>query len=61
MVGMLHQLLHPGITDEDSLLTLVLIRDLEPLFVGLLNDVLHILPPQSAENTKEKLLLRQLT
>ena len=51
---MLGELLHPGTGDQDDRLRVVALVDLEPLLVGGINDVAHVLLPQSTQDTIEE-------
>ena len=57
---MLHELLHPGFTDEDALLLRVVVADLEPLALSLRDDVLHVVATKCTQDTEEKVPLGQL-
>ncbi len=56
MVGMLHELLEPSVCDGNALTFGVFVTNFEAFIGGLLDDVLHVLLPQSAQYTKEELL-----
>lgn len=56
---MLHELIHPAITDEDPLLLWVFVADLEPLALGVSDDVLHVVATKCAQDTEEEVSLRQ--
>ena len=58
---MLGELLHPGVGDQDARLRVVALVDLEPLLVGGINDVAHVLLPQSTQDTIEEVFLREST
>ena len=60
MVGMLHELLEPSVGDGDALALGVVVADLEAFVGGLLDDVRHVLLPQSAKHPEEELALRKL-
>ncbi len=60
MVGMLHELLEPSVGDGDALAFGVVVTNFVAFVGGLLDDVLHVLLPQSTQYTKEELALRQL-
>ena len=56
---MLHELLDPGFTDEDTLLLWVVVADLEPLALSLRDDILHVVATKCAQDTKEEVPLGQ--
>ena len=60
MVGMLVEQLEPAVGDGDALLLRVVFAHLEAFAGGRVDDVLHVLLPQRAQNTEEELALRQL-
>ena len=60
MVGMFVEQLEPTIGDGDALLLGVVLAHLEALAGGCVDDVLHILLPQRAQDAEEELALRQL-
>jgi hypothetical protein len=57
---MLVELLEPAVGDCYPLALGVIIADLEALAGGVVDDVRHVLLPQSTEDTEEELALRQL-
>ena len=60
VVGMLVEQLEPTVGDGDALLLRVVFAHLEALAGGRMDDVLHVLLPQRAQDTEEELALRQL-
>jgi hypothetical protein len=52
---MLHEVLEPYISDGDALTFGVVITHLEALLGGIVDDVFHVLLPQSTQYTKEEL------
>ena len=61
VVGVLHQLGHPCVADEDGLLLGVVFLRLEALLGGFSNDLLHILLLKSTKNAEEEFTLRKLS
>jgi hypothetical protein len=57
---MLIEQLEPAVGDGDALLLGVVFAHLEALAGGRVDDVLHVLLPQRAQDAEEKLALRQL-
>ena len=60
VVGMLVEQLEPAVGDGDALLLGVVLAHLEALAGGRVDDVLHVLLPQRAQDAEEELALRQL-
>ena len=60
VVGMLVERLEPSVCDGDALLLWVVVTHLEALAGGSVDDVLHVLLPQCAQDTEEELALRKL-
>ena len=60
MVRMLVKQLEPAVGDGDALLLGVVFAHLEALAGGRVDDILHVLLPQRAQDTEEELALRQL-
>ena len=60
VVGMLIKLFEPSIGYGYALALGVIVTNLEALAGGRMDDVLHVLLPQRAQDTEEKLALRQL-
>ena len=60
MVWMLHEVLEPSIGDGDALTFGVIITHLEALLGSILDDVSHVLLPQSIQHPEEELALGQL-
>ena len=60
VVGMLVEQLEPAVGDGDSLLLGVVLAHLEALAGGRVDDVLHVLLSQRAQDAEEELSLRQL-
>jgi hypothetical protein len=60
VVGMLVEQLEPAIGDGNALLLGVVLAHLEALAGGRVDDVLHVLLSQRAQDAKEELALRQL-
>ena len=60
VVGMLVEQLEPAVGDGDALLLRVVFTHLEALAGGRVDDVLHVLLSQCAQDTEEELALRQL-
>ena len=60
VVGMFVEQLEPTVGDGDSLLLRVVLAHLEALAGGRVDDVLHVLLPQRAQDSEEELALRQL-
>ena len=58
---MLGELLHPGVGDQDARLRVVALVDLEPLLVCGIDDVAHVLLPQSTQDTIEEVFLTEST
>ena len=59
VVGMLVEQLEPAVSYGDTLLFWVVIAHLEALAGGRMDDVLHVLLPQRAQDAEEELALRQ--
>jgi hypothetical protein len=60
VVGMLVKQLEPAIGDGDALLLLVVLTHFEALAGSCVDNVLHVLLPQRAQDAEEELALRQL-
>ena len=60
VVGMLVEQLEPTVGDGDTLLLRVVFAHLEALAGGRVDDVLHVLLSQRAQDAEEELALRQL-
>ena len=60
VVGMLVEQLEPAVGDGDALLLGVVVGRLEALAGGRVDDVLHVLLAQRAQDAEEELALRQL-
>jgi hypothetical protein len=60
VVGMLVKQLEPAIGDGDALFLGVVLAHFEALAGSCVDDVLHVLLPQRAQDTEEELALRQL-
>jgi hypothetical protein len=60
VVGMLVEQLEPAVGDGDTLLLRVVFAHLEALAGGRVDDVLHVLLSQGAQDAKEELALRKL-
>jgi hypothetical protein len=60
VVGMLVEQLEPAVGDGDALLLWVVVAHLEALAGGSVDDVLHLLIPQCAQDTEVELALRKL-
>ena len=60
IVRMLRQFFEPVLCDKDALFVFIFLVELEPLLVGLFNDLLHVPALQGAEDAKEEVSLRKL-
>ena len=60
VVRMLVEQLEPAVGDGDALLLRVVLAHLEALAGGSVDNVLHVLLPQRAQDAEEELALRQL-
>ena len=60
VVGMLHEVLEPAVGDGDALALGVVVAHLEALLGCIMDDVLHLLLSQRAQDAEEELTLRQL-
>ena len=58
---MLHQLIHPGVSDQDTLLASVVVGHLETLLVGGRDDIGHVLTTEGAHHAEEEVPLREFT
>ena len=59
VVGMLVEQLEPAVGDGDTLLLRVVFTHIEALAGGRVDDVLHVLLSQRAQDTEEELALRK--
>ena len=59
VVGMFVEQLEPTVFDSDALLLRVVLTHLEALAGGRVDDVLHVLLAQRAQDAEEELALRQ--